>query len=382
MNQLFQFRLSLILGLLLLLAINNIWPIWPQVSLWLSVFCCLYLLLTVVSQWWQPQWHQNPMMIVVDLLLWSVFFACLQGVSNPLIWCLLIPTVLASLSQSTSFTWLVTLASNLVYLWLWYLGVHDVSDQHHGSMMANHITGMWLGFIFVSFLLSWATTRLMYRIKVKNLALLKFEQQRQADENLLKMATLATSLAHELGTPLASIHLLVNELKHEVVDGATDKDLNLLESQVLRCKNVLAELTTVADKSRPDQARKADVADYIEQLLTASAGELNYVIDITFQQQLAIMVDDLFKLACLNVLNNSAKSGADQLIITLSKDHDQAVIQFKDQMTAGEKSQADQSGLGIGLKLSQRIIESMGGQLSFAALSTGAETTIRMPVYE
>ena len=247
MNHLFKFRVSLISSQLLLLLINSQWLIWPDVSNYLMLFCFGYLLFVIAIQWHDSQHQQKSFMVVVDLMLWAVFFAFLDGVSNPLIWCLLIPTVLAALSQSTAFTWLMTFCSNMVYLWLWYMGNNSAEHQHHNTMMANHVLGMWLGFIVVSLLLTWVTTTLMNRIKVKNESLLKFEQQRQADENIIKMATLATSLAHELGTPLASITLLVNELKHAENSADTGKDLALLESQVNRCKKVLAELTAVAD---------------------------------------------------------------------------------------------------------------------------------------
>lgn len=379
MNHLFQFRLSLILAQLLLLMVNLKWPIWSNVSHYLLAICLLYLLLIIVLQWLNCEQHQKAYMVLVDLLLWAVFFAFLDGVSNPLIWCLLIPTVLSSLSQSPSFTWLLTLCSNLVYLWLWYLGIHEAQHPGHGPMMANHIVGMWLGFIMVSLLLTWATTTLMNRIKAKNQSLIQLEQQRQADENILKMATLATSLAHELGTPLASINLLVSELRHGVEGSEAINDFNLLESQVKRCKKVLEELTMVADRSHPDDMRVTPVVDFINQLFSSSADQVSCHVNNQLNQQVYISVDDLFNLACLNVLNNSKAAGTTKIEVILSNDQTNVSMVFRDEGVGMAHKNRD--GLGIGLKLSARIVSAMGGDLQFKAKSTGVETVIQLPIY-
>jgi len=379
MNHLFQFRLSLILGQLLLLMINAKWSIWPDVSPYLVVIGVLYLLLIIVLQWVDNAQHQYAYMVLVDLLLWAAFFAFLDGVGNPLIWCLLIPTVLASLSQSPLFTWLVTLCSNLVYLWLWYIGVHQSAHHNHDTMMANHIVGMWLGFIIVSLLLTWATTTLMNRIKAKNNSLIRLEQQRQADENILKMATLATSLAHELGTPLASINLLVSELRHGIKGSDAIKDLDVLESQVKRCKNVLEELTLVADRSDPDDMRVISVTEFIDQLLLGLGDSMRSLVNNKLTQNIKVSIDELFKLACLNVLNNSKTAGAKQIEVTLTNDQHNVSMVFRDEGMG--RSHKNRDGLGIGLKLSARIVSAMGGSLQFNVNQLGAETVIILPIY-
>jgi two-component system sensor histidine kinase RegB len=378
MNHLFLFRLSLILGQSILLIVNEIWVIWPVTSRYLWLVCVIYLLLIVSLQWVKPKLHQSRSMILIDLLLWGAFFAFLDGVSNPLIWCLLIPTVLASLSQSPVFTWLMTWMSNLVYLALWNLNANDLSHDGHGAMMENHIIGMWLGFIAISLLLTWVTTTLMNRIKSKNLALIAIEQQRQADENIIKMATLATSLAHELGTPLTSIKLLVNELQHSVQDSEARKDLAILDAQVSRCKNVLQELTTVTDRSHPDDSKIMPVVSFVNELLLTNSDELYFEIDDQLGSQANIAVDELFRLACLNVLNNSKKAGAQKMIITLLNEADDVIIKCCDE--GAGKPLHNQQGLGIGLKLSARIVGAMGGELTFNTKPEGAETMIRIPV--
>ncbi len=380
MNKLFLYRLILITGQLLLLVVNVIWPIWPHVGWSLWLVCGLYLVLVLALQNWQPQVHLSRTMIGLDLLLWGLYFYHLDGVSNPLIWCLLIPAVLSALSQNVKFTWLVTAMANLLYLILWWISSDSELHQGHGQMMQQHVTGMWLGFIAVSVLLTWVTTQLMLRIRQKNAAIIAYEKQRQADENLIKMATLATSLAHELGTPLTSIKLLVNELRLAVQDPAQRQDLEVLDSQVMRCKQVLEDLTAVADNNQAEAGEVMSAVDFVQALIAELNAE-GVAINVEAEQATgcSIYVDTLLRLACINLLNNSVGAGAQQINIKLAQQASVLLINLVDD--GAGRSHQNAQGLGIGLKLSQRIVQSSGGGLDVQVNQQGAEAVVRLPLF-
>jgi len=180
MNNLFLYRLALVAGKMALLLINLVQPIWSVVHPLLWVILGGYCLLILAGQSWPisplNQVHQSRWMLLVDLLVWGAFFAALQGVTNPLIWCLLIPAVLSALSQGVSFTWFIAVLANALYGVLWWLSPHLIEHSDQGAMMQQHITGMWLGFMAVSVLLNWVTTTLMQRLAAKIRALLQYEK--------------------------------------------------------------------------------------------------------------------------------------------------------------------------------------------------------------
>lgn len=388
MNKLFAYRLTLIVAQLCLLMVNHIWPFWADMGWQVWLLCGSYLLLTMVLWLVAVKYHQNRGMLVVDLLHWSGFFYLLGGVTNPLIWCLLIPSVLSALSQSVPFTWLISLLANLAYGLLWWLGADSMGvvsggahGAHiHGNMMQQHITGMWLGFIAVSVLLTWVTTTLMQRLNVKNQTLLDYEKQRQADENIIKMATLATSMAHELGTPLASIKLMVNELKLSVADQQQLTDLKVLDSQVDRCKKVLEELTAVTAKGSSDDLQVVAVDAFVEQLIQ-SLGSVKCAFKVVNHDhnKTAIEADALLQMACMNILNNSITAGAENITITISDAGKHVLLSIKDDGMGVNHQNSE--GLGIGLKLSRRIVVSMGGSLDIKRNEAGALVTIKIPVW-
>jgi two-component system sensor histidine kinase RegB len=379
MNQLFLFRLIITMAQLALLVVNHWLKFWPDVGPLVWLLCGAYLVIQGLMQWQVAHWHRSRILLLVDLLAWAVFFVFLGGVSNPLIWCLLLPVVLSALSQSSGFTWLLTGLSNAVYGWLWWMAAHQPVTGHHSAMMAEHLTGMWLGFIAISGLLSWVTTTLMNRIHAKNRALLAMEKQRQADESLIRMATLATSLAHELGTPLASIRLLTEEIKQHDATRPVRQDLELLDSQVSRCKSVLERLTELADKRTGVTTREVVVTEFLEQLADRVCGDrMSWHIDHQAAQTLTIEVDDLLELAITNVLNNSVAAGGKTLHMTVRGTATDLCIVFTDD--GGGEAYENPEGLGMGLKLTARILGNLGGSMTFEASGQGACTTMTLPV--
>ena len=70
------------------------------------------------------------------------------------------------------------------------------------------------------------------------------------EQHLTQLDGLAAAAAHELGTPLATITLVVNEmLKAETGGGASLEDVTLLAQEARRCRQILAKIASLGDES-------------------------------------------------------------------------------------------------------------------------------------
>ena len=72
------------------------------------------------------------------------------------------------------------------------------------------------------------------------------------EQQLSAVGALAAAAAHELGSPLGTIAVVARELSRELpADGPWREDLDLLESQVARCRDILAELAQRPERTSP-----------------------------------------------------------------------------------------------------------------------------------
>ncbi|WP_374446278.1 ActS/PrrB/RegB family redox-sensitive histidine kinase [Stella sp.] len=71
------------------------------------------------------------------------------------------------------------------------------------------------------------------------------------EQQLSAVGALAAAAAHELGSPLGTIAVVARELARDLPDGPWRDDLALLESQVARCREILAELAQRPERTAP-----------------------------------------------------------------------------------------------------------------------------------
>src|SRR5690606_20612185 len=112
-------------------------------------------------------------------------------------------------------------------LLFWFVEVPALApiQAHHHSEAGElnmHIIGMWLNFFASTLLIIWFVTRMAEAVRVRDEALVRQQaaatEQRLQDEQLLAVATLAASAAHDLGTPLNTVKLIVDDWR-----ASTDK---------------------------------------------------------------------------------------------------------------------------------------------------------------
>lgn len=382
LNQLLIFRSLTGLGQLILLWLGD-WLGFSIENPWVWLVPVVYVLLVYGGHFWLLAKHRGKWLLLIDLLVWVVFFAILNGISNPLIWCLMLPIMLSGISQSIGFTWVMTLLSNLSYVVLWALTPMTNSGMHSAHEPFNaHVLGMWVGFVLISSLLTYITTQMMKTIHDKNHQLLTIEQQRAEDQHIMTMATMATGLAHELGTPLNSIKLLAAELASpDLTAKDRQADLKVIDEQVQRCQGIIREMVELANDPNYLNSHITDLGLLLHDIKDRFCDNHRQVrVRIDGDCQQPVMTDALLELAILNVLNNSAAAQAEHITIRVEPQVNQIQLSIRDD-GLGEQFNPT-SGLGIGLKLSRRILRSAGGSLRFQRHPSGAETTItlaRMP---
>ena len=223
-----------------------------------------------------------------------------------------------------------------------------------------------------------------------------------AESDRLKDSFIAI-LAHELRNPLAPVRTCVDLLRQE--PKLTPKMLDILDRQtntLARLVDDLLDLSRIkADKIglRPERIA---IADVVEMAITTSrpmVDERGHALVFEPTAKSPMVVADPIRLAQVvsNLINNAARytDRGGHIEITCGEDGEVAYVRVADdgigipaelqstifQMFVQERVAADGSGgLGLGLALSQRLIEMHRGTLTVASEGRGKGSTFELRI--
>lgn len=362
--------------------------------------------------------------LCVDVVGLSLLLYQAGGSSNPFVSLLLVPLTIAATLLPLAWVGTMGAVTAAAYsaLLAWNIplpsphaewsGLNDLvctvtgidrSLLGHDNGFSLHIVGMWVNFLVSAVIITVFVSRLAGQLRRREQELAQAREGVLRREQILALGTLAAGAAHQLGTPLSTMAVVLRELQmdHDG-DAPLASDLRLLRDQVDRCKGILAQLVERA--AQADARTVAPLADILARLLdewrllrpdqtvvgTAPEGDLHILADGTLDQ------------ALLNLLNNAADAnaatGAKEAIL-LSGGHEggECVIEILDRgpgisadaatrlgeaffTTKAGATDHTVGGLGIGLFLSNASIERLGGRVElFNREGGGARTRVTLP---
>ena len=315
--------------------------------------------------------------LCIDLTALAVLLYLSGGAANPLISLLLIPVAVAALSLPGRLTAAVTLLAVLAYTLLtgWYLPL-SVGDAERAARL--HLAGMWLTFVVSATMIAWFVARMTASIRERDRHLAAAREQALRDERVVALGALAAGAAHELGTPLATIAVLVGELEHEPGLGADARaDLALVREQVARCKGIISGMAERSGATRAEQIQEQDAAAWLRGVVErwqAMRPRASAVIRFAGVGALPRLVPDpALEQAVANLLNNAADADAGEIRVALDWDRQQAAIEIRDcgpgysaevlRRGGREPLPTSRGGAGIGLLLAFSAVERCGGRI-------------------
>ena len=365
----------------------------------------LLAMLTAATFWrclqpWPVSDAEFLAQLLLDVLIWTVLMYFTGGANNPFISYYIVPLVIAAAVLPWRHTWLVAVASLLTYsLLLYYYRPFPLFTPHahmgHGNSNV-HVLGMWFNFLFSAGLITYFVVRMAAQLRRQETRAIAQREQRLRTDQIMAVASLAAGTAHELGTPLATMTVLLDEmLANEKLDDQARLDCGLLQEQLLQCKNTLQDLTRTAELNTGDSSKTIALADFVsntvERWAVRRPGMRYHVHAGDPADRAVILADSTLGQAFENLLNNAADAGSDRVEISYAHDGTTAKIEVRDWGSgiAAELLEdigkpiirASRSGLGIGLLLSHATVERYGGRIELRnAADGGAIASLFLPL--
>ena len=397
--------------LLALLFFSQIQTIGLPVNV-LSVILAFYALI-IIATWWRS--FQKPAItepeffghLLMDILFFTALLYFSGGASNPFISYYLVPISIAATTLPTRYTWSVALLSLGAYSWL--LANHfpipalaPMSEHdHHSSSNNLHIMGMWCNFAVSALLITYFVTRMASILKQQEIKLAQQREDQLRDEQVIGIGTLAAGTAHELGTPLNTMKILVDEMQHEPSDSNASnfhpssfkEEFTILQQQIEQCRTTLKQLVATAETST-DSLEVKPAREFFDKLLERwqvmrpkTQANIYYADNLP---ECTIRFHPTIAQSLTNLLNNAADASS-EVDINLSWNTEAVHLSIRDygkgitpeqQEVLGQPFNSDKpDGMGLGLFLTQASVNRYGGEVSISpADGQGTLTQVVLPL--
>ncbi|GMU46459.1 MAG: hypothetical protein AMXMBFR26_12410 [Porticoccaceae bacterium] len=332
--------------------------------------------------------------LLLDIGGLSLVLYLTGGASNPLVSYYLVPVSIAAATLGRRLSWTVTGLAFACYslLLVWYRPVAALAPAGHHGDLNLHVLGMWANFAVSAGLISYFLVNMATELRRQQQHLARQREEQLRDEQLLGIATLAAGAAHELGTPLNTMKLLIDGAREEH-HALTAAELDTLAAQVERCRVTLRKLVQAGDP-RHGELVAHPVREYLESLVERwrvirPDARPSIALDAS-SPPLRASFHPTLEPALQNLLDNAADASP-RIEVKGCWNHARLELSIRDfgpgiptariPPRPGHSDKPD--GLGLGLFLSHATIERHGGTVSLApATGGGTLTRILLPLEE
>ncbi|SOC12776.1 two-component system sensor histidine kinase RegB [Rhodobacter sp. JA431] len=354
-----------------------------------TVLLVFYNLLTAVSVTRRtvlPDWVILAQ-LALDTGALTALLALSGGAASPFTMLLMVPPLLA-VSLCTPFYALpIYLLSNLAMFGLVALTAEAGPAP----------TGLFLAFVLTSTLMVWFVLRLRLSMAARERAIEELRRAKAEADQLVGLGLLASGMAHELGTPLTTLAVTLDDWAEigPPEGDALAPELDRMITQLRRCRAIVSRTLQAAGRERLEAAADVPAEAEIRRILaiwSGSRGRARVPVQTTpALRGTRILTAPIFEAALVNLLDNAESVAPGTLEASLNREGNLLVFTLTDRGPGFPESVlanpgapflsgSGQPGRGLGLFLARNAIDRLGGRMELRNTPTGAEVRLSLPL--
>ncbi|WP_347302031.1 ATP-binding protein [Croceibacterium sp. TMG7-5b_MA50] len=324
------------------------------------------------------------LLLDVGVLAWQLHFT--GGIANPFAPLFLLQVVLGALLLSQQAAWgvaVVALGALLAQL-LWTRPL-NLPAPYAADPLQLYLQGSFVCFALIAVLLLVFVTRTTRNLNQRNAALAEVQQRAVEEDHIVRMGLLASGAAHELGTPLASLSVLIGDwrrLPQLARDRELQEDLADMDTAVQRCKAIVSSILLAAGEARGLAPERTSVRAFLHAIVAEwrsgatgrMPGEFAFT-DHFGEPDVPIIADPALRQVIGNVIDNAVEASPDWVGLTALRLGDRLVLEVADRGPGFDPtmlqafgrpyhSTKGRAGGGVGLFLLVNVLRQLGGTVA------------------
>ncbi len=337
--------------------------------------------------------------LLIDIFQLGVLVYLTGGIVNPFVIFIIIPSVFAStnLGFRTNLLLITTTIMTIAFLTFYSKDLPNPLNNHF------HVDPYYYYSIPIALIIALVFLNIFAIIfgsesRNRKEALNKMEEIMAKEHEMLSLGGQAAAAAHSLGTPLSTIKIISQELRHQLKDRKDIiQDVELLSSQVERCNQILKKLSLNPYEEDDFIDEDLTIEDYLKEIVSSFKETSSKDFILNFDQnsnpkKITKSIEVVYGLR--NFIGNANKYSLSKIFITLKSDNRLTQVIIEDDgagypnnilskigepyLKSFNKKDSSDPGLGLGIFIGKNLLEKNFASVTCANSKTrrGAEINI------
>ncbi|WP_413989815.1 ATP-binding protein [Labrys okinawensis] len=337
--------------------------------------------------------------LLLDVAALTVQLYLSGGASNPFIYLYLLQVIIGAVLLETWSIWTLLAITSACFIGLTTYNQPIALPRQASSDLTNLQTqGLFICFVLAAILLVFFVTRIDRNLRARDAHLASLRQQSAEEDHIVRMGLLASGAAHELGTPLATLSVILGDWQRMPLfkaDRELTQELQEMRSQLDRCKAIVTGILMSSGEMRGEGTLRTSVNLFFDGLAEewrAHRSPAWFDYENVFGADAPIVSDSALKQIVFNLFDNALEASPGWVGVTLERRDDMIALQVRDAGPGFAKEVLDQFGKpytssknrpggGLGLFLVVNVVRKLGGTVTASnEITGGARVELTLPL--